>query len=207
MLCAPLNLDGAFPMVVAKHSDAKMNPEQLAINHLPLVNHCLKRARSRFPDLPNDTTLQGIAREALWKAALRYEPNHGASFKTYAYYRVMGSLLDARRRQYRSRDTLAAAQARKLSDDALLHVKANANMAPPPDDHADKRRKVRGILDAADRVLGTFTLDVVKRHVLEGQSLRALAQSLNVSYRSVLRRYKQGLARLRAEWGSKAPTG
>ncbi len=194
-------------MATSTGKQENYDPKALTEAHLPLVRHCMKRARYRYPDMPADTTLQGVAREALWRAALRSDPSHGASFKTYAYYRVMGSLLDARRRQYRSRDTLAAAQARKLSDDALLYVKANANMAPPPDEHADKRRKVRTLLDAADRVLGTFTLDVVKRHVLEGESLRALAQSLNVSYRAVLRRYKQGLARIRAEWGPKASAG
>ena len=128
-------------MTTSSRKQENYDPKALTEAHLPLVWHCMKRARYRYPDIPADTTLQGVAREALWRAALRYDPSCGASFKTYAYYRV----------------------------------------------------------------LGTFTLDVVKRHVLEGESLRALAQSLNVSYRSVLRRYKQGLARLRAEWGVKAP--
>ena len=179
-----------------------LDPKALTEAHLPLVNHCMRRMRYRYSDMPADTTLRGLATEALWKAALRYDPSHGASFKTFAYYRVMGSLLDARRRQYRSRDTLASVQARKLSDDALLHVKANSVLAPPPDECADRKRRVGGILDAADRVLGTFTLEIVKRHVLEGQSLRGLARALDRSYRTVLRRYKQGLERLRAEWAS-----
>ena len=83
-------------MTTAPAAAPNLDPKALTEAHLPLVRHCMKRARYRYPDMPADTTLQGVAREALWRAALRYDPSHGASFKTYAYYRVMGSLLDAR---------------------------------------------------------------------------------------------------------------
>jgi DNA-directed RNA polymerase specialized sigma subunit len=78
-------------LTTASAAAPNLDPKALTEAHLPLVRHCMRRARQRFPDMPADTTLQGIAREALWRAALRYDPSRGASFKTYAYYRVMGS--------------------------------------------------------------------------------------------------------------------
>jgi RNA polymerase sigma factor (sigma-70 family) len=206
MLILPAFFKRRGVLTTSSAQQVSFDPKILTVTYLPLVRHCMRRARNRFPDMPADTTLQGIATEALWRAALRYDPSRGASFKTYAYYRVMGSLLDARRRQYRSRDTLCAAQAKKVSDDALLYTKAGTKMAPPPDVHADRRRRVRTVLDLADRVLGTLTMDLVKGHVLEGRSLNALARTWKTSYRTVLRRYKQGLARLRVAWEAEACT-
>ena len=76
--------------------EPNLDPKALTEAHLPLVRRCMKRARYRYSDMPADTTLQGVAREALWRAALRYDPSRGASFKTYAYYWVVCALISAR---------------------------------------------------------------------------------------------------------------
>jgi hypothetical protein len=43
-------------------AEPNLDPKALTEAHLPLVKHCMKRARYRYPDMPADTTLQGIAR-------------------------------------------------------------------------------------------------------------------------------------------------
>ncbi len=98
------------------------NPETArAVEYLPLVSECIRTARSRFHDLPGDTTLHGVAREALWRAVLRYDAERGASFRTYAYYRVMGSIRDARRRPYRSRDALDVFTGQRVAEEVLAY--------------------------------------------------------------------------------------
>lgn len=70
--------------------------------------------------------LASIGNEALVGAAMRYDPTSGASFSTYAYYRIRGAMLDALRsarpagrREIRARVRLEQCQAllRQASED------------------------------------------------------------------------------------------
>jgi RNA polymerase sigma factor FliA len=72
--------------------------EELILGHLPLVRHIIGRLAAKLPygiDLEN---LEAAGTLGLVEAANRFEPERGIQFRTYAYTRVRGAILDELRR-------------------------------------------------------------------------------------------------------------
>jgi RNA polymerase sigma factor for flagellar operon FliA len=65
--------------------------------HTDLVRR-IAHSIHRQIDIYDVDELASIGNEALVGAAMRYDPTSGASFSTYAYYRIRGAMLDALRR-------------------------------------------------------------------------------------------------------------
>jgi RNA polymerase sigma factor for flagellar operon FliA len=65
--------------------------------HTDLVRRIALALRRHSPRIDVDEMI-GVGNEALVSAALRYDPSSGASFSTYAHYRIRGAMLDALRR-------------------------------------------------------------------------------------------------------------
>lgn len=85
--------------------------------HTELVRRIALSLRRHDKQLELDELI-GIGNEALVGAAMRYEPTSGASFSTYAHYRIRGAMIDALRkinptgrRQARARVRLEQCQA------------------------------------------------------------------------------------------------
>lgn len=70
--------------------------EALIVNHVPLVDKAATMVLRRrgLPPHVLRADLTSIGRMALVTAALRFKADSGASFKTYAMYRIAGSMLD-----------------------------------------------------------------------------------------------------------------
>ena len=75
--------------------------EALITDHLPIVGACVTMLLRRkvLPAFVMREDLEAAGRLGLVNAALRYDAAHGASFKTYAWLRVTGAVLDEIRRQ------------------------------------------------------------------------------------------------------------
>ena len=168
-----------------------------AVEYLPLVSECIRTARSRFYDLPGDTTLHGVGREALWRAVLRYDAERGASFRTYAYYRVMGSIRDARRRPFRSRDALDVFTGQRVAEEVLAYSAGTNGLEGSPEERADQLARVRTLLRRARGRIDSTTRAIVLGHVVEGHTLRSLATQMDMGYRTVLKRYRKAVEALR----------
>ncbi|MEZ4391133.1 MAG: sigma-70 family RNA polymerase sigma factor [Polyangiales bacterium] len=92
--------------------------------HLGLVQ---KIARTLLHDQPawvRFDDLLGAGQEGLVDASRRYDPERGASFSTYAYYRVRGAMLD-HVRDVTSRDPIARTRAiAQAAVDDLIETRA-----------------------------------------------------------------------------------
>lgn len=75
----------------------KIDREKLINDYLPFVKAIVKEVKKRFGKNFNDEELEAYGRMGLAEAAQRYDPKFSCSFKTYAYYRVKGAILDALR--------------------------------------------------------------------------------------------------------------
>jgi len=72
--------------------------DELIISHLPLVKHVIGRLVSEMPPGVDIENLESAGVLGLVEAAAKYDPDRNAQFKTYAYLRVRGAILDELRR-------------------------------------------------------------------------------------------------------------
>lgn len=73
--------------------------EQLILDHLHLVRHIAGRLAVRLPSFIAQDDLEGWGVFGLIEAVEKYDPDQGVDFKTFAYHRIRGSILDEVRRQ------------------------------------------------------------------------------------------------------------
>src|SRR5262245_37449565 len=68
------------------------------MEHLPLVRHLVGKLVAELPTGVDIETLEAAGVLGLVEAATNYDPQREARFKTYAYLRVRGAVLDELRR-------------------------------------------------------------------------------------------------------------
>lgn len=68
--------------------------EALVHEHLPLVHRIARKIHNQLGGRMPLDELVSLGNEGLVEAAHRYDPGAGASFKTFAFYRIRGAMLD-----------------------------------------------------------------------------------------------------------------
>jgi RNA polymerase sigma factor for flagellar operon FliA len=76
----------------------KERRDQLIVEHLPLVRHLVGKMAAELPPGVDVDNLESAGVLGLVEAAHRFDPERGAQFKTYAYRRIRGAVLDELRR-------------------------------------------------------------------------------------------------------------
>lgn len=77
---------------------ARSQREELILAHLSLVRHIIGRLAAKLPHGIDLENLEAAGTLGLVEAANRYEPERGIPFKTFAYTRIRGAILDELRR-------------------------------------------------------------------------------------------------------------
>ena len=72
--------------------------DDLILKHLPLVKHVIGRLVGELPPGVDVENLESAGVLGLVEAAANYDPDRNTQFKTYAYLRVRGAILDELRR-------------------------------------------------------------------------------------------------------------
>jgi RNA polymerase sigma factor FliA len=72
--------------------------DQLILDHLPLVRHIVGKLTAELPPGVDVENLEAAGVLGLVEAAASYDPEREARFKTFAYLRVRGAILDELRR-------------------------------------------------------------------------------------------------------------
>jgi RNA polymerase sigma factor for flagellar operon FliA len=83
----------AYRQIVDKHSR-----DQLIVDHLDFVRHLLGRIVSSLPGSVDVENLEAAGVLGLVEAAGQFDPTRGVAFKTFAYPRIRGAILDELRR-------------------------------------------------------------------------------------------------------------
>lgn len=84
---------------------------QVVIACLPLVKYLAGRLMVRMPAVIDQEDLESFGIFGLLEAVEKYNPDHGASFKTYAHNRIRGSMIDeVRKMSWVPRSVLQRAQ-------------------------------------------------------------------------------------------------
>lgn len=72
--------------------------DELIVSHLPLVKHVIGRLIGELPPGVDVENLESAGVLGLVEAAGRFDPSHNAQFKTFAFLRIRGAILDELRR-------------------------------------------------------------------------------------------------------------
>ena len=82
------------------YRDASLRDQRdaLILEHLPLVRHVLGKLLAQLPAGVDIENLESAGVLGLVETANKFDPNRGIQFKTYAYTRIRGAVLDELRR-------------------------------------------------------------------------------------------------------------
>lgn len=72
--------------------------DELIVGHLPLVKHVIGRLLGELPSSADAENLESAGVLGLVEAAAKFDPTRNAQFKTFAYLRIRGAIVDELRR-------------------------------------------------------------------------------------------------------------
>jgi RNA polymerase sigma factor FliA len=174
-----------------QHCDAY----HLVARHLELARRAAGMIYPRVRSRVSFDELRALANAGLAEAAQRYDPARGATFATFAWYRIHGAIFDGLRRSTERRATAPAAV---VSLEALRDRGFDAaGDAPAPDDGIDRARRAAR-LRAAIAQLPDKPRQIVTKHYFEGKSLLEAGAELGLSKSWASRLHAQAVDRLRA---------
>ncbi|MGD8861727.1 MAG: sigma-70 family RNA polymerase sigma factor [Myxococcales bacterium] len=126
-----------------------MSDDEFIREYEPFVRSVVTRTRSQLMLECEVDDLMGYAYEGLLRARERFDPERGVKFKSFAYYRVRGALLDGVRSMAylprRAYARLKAAEATDLVAEPMGEARHNAQQ-PAPSDAESTLRAIDGVL-------------------------------------------------------------
>ena len=90
--------DSAFSAQLYQRQMEQQRREQLILQHLPLVKHVIGRILAELPEHVDVENLESAGVLGLVEAANKFDPTRNAQFKTFAYIRIRGAIVDELRR-------------------------------------------------------------------------------------------------------------
>lgn len=106
------------------------NTDQIVQEYSPMIKYVANRIALRLPPHIEVDDLISVGAIGLMDAIEKYDPNRGAKFKTYAEFRVRGSILD----ELRSLDWVPRSVRQKASKLDAVVSKLQSKLGRPPED-------------------------------------------------------------------------
>ena len=104
--------------------------DQLIVDHLPLVRHIVQKVVGNLGRRPDADDLVSAGTVGLVRAARAYDPSRHTEFKTYAYIRVRGAVID----ELRSRSFSSPSIRRQIRAIREAHRQHLTDTGQPPTD-------------------------------------------------------------------------
>jgi RNA polymerase sigma factor for flagellar operon FliA len=174
--------------------------DDLVARHVELARRAAGRIYPRVRGLVSFDELRALANAGLAEAAGRYDPGRGATFATFAWYRIHGAIFDGLRRSSQRRATAPSPRLppRMVSLEALCERGFDAaGDAPGPADDIDGARRAARLRVAIAR-LPDRPRALVTKHYFEGKSLLEAGAELGMSKSWASRLHAQAVDQLRA---------
>ncbi|GBD35321.1 RNA polymerase sigma-D factor [bacterium HR36] len=106
-----------------QHHLDRQRRDELILSHLYLVRHVVGKLAARLPPEVDHENLEAAGVLGLVEAATHFDPSRGVQFKTFAYFRIRGAILDELRRN----SPLSQEVLKKLG-----RIRAAYQRLPPP---------------------------------------------------------------------------
>ncbi|MCA9483492.1 MAG: FliA/WhiG family RNA polymerase sigma factor [Nitrospina sp.] len=109
---------------------SKENTDQIVQEYAPMIKYVANRIALRLPPHIEVDDLISVGVLGLIDAIEKYDPTRGAKFKTYAEFRVRGSILD----ELRSLDWVPRSVRQKASEMDQASQRLTGKLGRPPED-------------------------------------------------------------------------
>ena len=157
--------------------------DPLIIEYAPLVRHVVGKVAPR--------AIVGVDREdlisagvlGLVRAARRYDPDHPAEFKTFAYACIRGAVLEELRRRRKAKAARtpdgwsSVVSLQELTEEGTSGLSRRAESAPTPDQQAEQNESLALLTEAIDELPRRERVTLVlyaERHLTLKQIARVL---------------------------------
>jgi RNA polymerase sigma factor for flagellar operon FliA len=148
------------PFVTSHQQSNSTRPDDptdpLVLEYAPLVRHVVGKVAPRG--------IVGVDREdlisagvlGLVRAARRYDPDHPAEFKTYAYACIRGAVLEELRRRRKAEASRTAdgwqsvVSLQELTEEGASGLARSAESGPTPDQQAEQNESLTLLAEAID---------------------------------------------------------
>ncbi len=202
--------------------ESKINRESLINDYLPFVKAIVNEIKKRFGKNLDSEELESYGRLGLIEAAQKFDPKFSCSFKTYAYYRIKGAILDALRYDKSLRDDrtllymegansyLEAGVIRERADDDYNSfielrngISSLATIHLLTEYGSDSEKKYLNNEINTDIIMSLTKLnekerDIIRMFYFEDASFSEIAKKLGMSISAVSRTHKKAIERLRS---------
>ena len=144
---------------------------QLIREHMPMVDIIVQRMVPQVPSFMTRDDMTSAAMEGLFDAANKYDPAKGAGFKTFAEYRIRGSIFD----EMRKLDWFSRSMREKYNQltRTMLELERKLGQSPGEDEMAEAMdMSIDQYHDLLTKVshLGCVSLNETLDHSSEGKS-------------------------------------
>jgi len=185
-----------------RSSPSQAPPEKDVDQWKPLVWYVVNRIRPTLPACVSEDELFSAGMMGLLKACRSYDSSRGAEFKTYAYHRIRGAVLDELRRM----DFLPRSQREKARQDGRTPPSV---VAIPTDEDGQESLEARekeapfetaDLQDCLDRLilqLPAKMSEVMALYYRQGLRMREIGARMNLTESRVSQIHSNALARLR----------
>lgn len=200
----------------------KLDREKLIHDYLPLVRAIVSEVLKKVGRKVDPDELEAYGRLGLVDAGNKYNPDFQCSFKTYAYYRVKGAILDALRYDKSLRDNrellymeganyyLGASSVNETVNEDYrrfnelkncVNSLATISLLTECEENSENKFLVRELeeeLKRAIRKLNEKERELIRMYYFEDISFSEIAQRLKISTPALSRLHKKAIERLRS---------
>ncbi len=167
-----------------------------------LVWYVVNRITPRLPKAVSEEELHAAGMMGLWKAARSYDPSKGAEFKTYAYHRIRGAVLDELRTlDFLPRSIRQKARQAGVAAPAILGLPTNEDgsetLAGGDQEQSVENADLHQALLREMEELPEKMRAVMHLYYQEGMKMRAIGERLSLTESRVSQIHSNAVARLR----------
>lgn len=167
-----------------------------------LVWYVVNRIAPRLPVSVSEDELFAAGMYGLMRAARSYDPDRGAGFKTYAYHRIRGAILDdLRRLDFLPRSLRDRARANGEDAPSMLSIPTDEDghesLAAQPVAHKAETEDLTELLHKAIDELPAKMRIVMSLYYRENMKMRDIGERLKLTESRVSQIHSNAVARLR----------
>ena len=167
-----------------------------------LVWYVVNRIKTRLPVSISEDELFAAGMYGLMRASRAYDPSRGAGFKTYAYHRIRGAILDdLRRLDFLPRSVREKAKANGVEAPSVLGIPTDEDghesLAARPVAQQAEADDMHRLLHEAIDLLPDKTRIVMSLYYREGVKMREIGERLHLTESRVSQIHSNAVTRLR----------
>jgi RNA polymerase sigma factor for flagellar operon FliA len=167
-----------------------------------LVWYVVNRIKPRLPVSVCEDDLYAAGMYGLMRAARSYDPSRGAGFKTYAYHRIRGSILDdLRRLDFLPRSMRERARKEGVEPPAMVAIPTDEDghesLAARQVSHQAEADDMNVLLHEAIDQLPDKMRVVMSLYYRDGLKMRDIGERLNLTESRVSQIHSNAVTRLR----------